>query len=216
MIIELVSALKEVLASDGFKQHYLDMWPIVTRQIAWLVGYRLYQNLKRDPARVSRLLEAMDRFGEITAAMEQYRCNYGWQGDRDKATRLVWQAVAPSFLHPSKTAKSSLVAKRRERSVEQAQLLRANYLSGNLDDIHDDGAQERLIGTAQGLRDYTNKNRAIEALTDGLLGKLRAYLKRAAENEEEDYVRKQLAEGNRVSTEAKHAEDLRRASLAGC
>ncbi len=213
LTVKLVSVLKEVLASDGFKQHYLDMWPIFTRQMAWVVGYRLYQNLKHDPVRVSRLLEAMGRFGEIAAAMEQYRCNYGWQGDRDKATRLVWQAVAPSFLRPSKTAKSSLAAKRQERSVERAQILRSNYLSGNMEDIHDDEAQERLIGTEQGLGDYTKRNRAIEALTDGLLGRLRAYLKRAAENEEEDYVRHQLTEGNRAATEAKHTEDLRHAPL---
>lgn len=213
LTIEFVSALKEILASDAFRQRYLEMWPIFTRQMAWTVGYRLYQNLKQDPTRTSRLLEAMGRFGEIAAAMEQYRCNHGWQGDRDKATRLVWQAVAPSFLHASKTIKSTQTAEHKEHSVEQAQALRSTYLSGNLEDIHDDAAQERLIGTAQGLGDYTKRNRAIEVLTDGLLGKLRAYLKRAAENEEEDYSRKQRTEGNRVLTEAKHVEDLCRADL---
>ncbi len=117
LTIGVVSALKEVLTSDWFKQHYLDMWPIATRQMAWAVGYRLHQNLEHDPARVARLLEAIGRFGEIAAAMEQYRYNYGWQGDRDRATRIVWQAVAPSFLHVSRRAQSSQLTKRQERSV---------------------------------------------------------------------------------------------------
>jgi len=183
LLIEAVSALKEVLSSAGFKEHYLDVWPIFARQMSWFVGYRLCQNLEHDPARVTRLLGAIGRFGEITAAMEQYRYRYGWQGDRDKAVVLGWQAVAPKCFR----------------------------LSGQIERITEDEQQEKQIGVAEGLEDYTNKNPAIDALTDGFLGKLGAYLAKAAENQATDYARKQDTDGNRALTEAKHAEDLRHA-----
>ena len=66
-----------------------------------------------------------------------------------------------------------------------------------------------MIGIAQGLKNYTDKNRAIEALSDGFLGRLGAYLVKAAKNQETDYLRKQMSDGNRALTEAKHAADFR-------
>ncbi len=181
LTVKVVSALREVFSSDGLKQHYLDIWPVVTRQMSWAVGYRLRQNMEHDPTRTARLLEAVGRFTEITAVMEQYRYKYGWQGDRNKAVVLGWQAVGPKYFR----------------------------LPGKVEDIREDDGQEKLIGMAQGLEGYTSKNRAIEALTDGFLGRLGAYLKRAAENEETDYQNKQKTDGNIVLTEAKHVEDFR-------
>ncbi|MBA7628208.1 hypothetical protein ES703_35684 [subsurface metagenome] len=68
--------------------------------------------------------------------MEQYRYGYDWQGDRTKAIRLSWQAVAPKYF----------------------------YFSSREEDIHEDEWQEKFIGVAQGLEDYTDKNPAIDAL----------------------------------------------------
>ena len=113
--------------------------------------------------------------------MEQYRFRHDWGGDRNGAIDLGWQALAPKYFG----------------------------MSSKLKDIIKDEDQEKLIGVAQGLENYTNKNRAIDALEDGFLGKLGAYLKKAAENQETDYYRKQTTDGNRVLTEAVHAEDLR-------
>ncbi len=158
------------------------MWPILARQMSWFVGYRLHQNMKHDPTRTARLLEAVGRFGEIGAVMELYRRNYGWQGDRNKAVVRGWQAVGPKYFH----------------------------LPGKVGDIKEDDGQEKLIGVAQGLEDYTDRNRAINALEDGFLDKLGAYLERAARNQGTDYARKQTTDGNIILTEAKHVEDLRR------
>jgi RNA polymerase sigma factor (sigma-70 family) len=180
LTIEVASAMKEIFSSTGFKKHYLDVWPITTRQMSWYVGYRLYQNLEYDPVKVTRLLEAIGRFGEIAAVMEQYRYRYDWQGDRDKAIVLGWQAVAPKYFR----------------------------LSGQIENIREDEQQEKLIGLAEGLKDYTNKNPVVDALTEGFLGKLGAYLAKAGENQEMDYVRKQTNNGNRVLSEAKYAENL--------
>lgn len=55
-----------------------------------------------------------------------------------------------------------------------------------MEKIREDKDVEKSIGTAQSLDDYTNKNPAIDTLKDGLLGKLRAYFRTAAENEEID------------------------------
>jgi DNA-directed RNA polymerase specialized sigma24 family protein len=133
--------------------------------------------------RSQKLLEAIGHHGEITATMERYRYRHGWQGDRSKAVALAWQVVAPKYFH----------------------------LSPRVGDIKNDEGQEKLIGVAQGLEDYTNKNTAMVAIEDGFLGKLGAYLKRAAANQETDYRRKQITDGNIILTEARHAEDFHHA-----
>jgi len=180
LTVEFVAVLREVLSSDWFKQHYLDMWPLLTRQMSWYVGYRLRQNMEYDPARTARLLEAVGRHKEIAAVFEQYRNRYDWGGDTTKAIRLGWQAVAPKYFQ----------------------------LPGKVEDIKEDDGQEKLIGMAEGLQDYAGKNPAIDGLTDGFLGKLAAYLAKAAKNQETDYLRKQTTDGNRILSEALHAEDF--------
>lgn len=184
-VVEAVSQLSEVFSSNEFKAKFNDVLPTavltVCRNMSRYIGYRLNQNLQYDPQRTNRLLEAISHHKEISAAMEQYHYRYSWGGDRTKAIRLSWQAVAPKYFHFS----------RRE------------------EDIKEDEWQEKFIGVAQGLEDYTDKNQAIDALTDGFLGKLGAYLAKAGENQETDYLRKQRTEGNIALTDALHSADLR-------
>lgn len=185
MLIETGSRLRGLFSSSKFRNEFAEKLPtaalIAGRNMAWCMGYRLSQNLQRNPQRTNRLLEAISHHKEISAAMEQYHYRYSWGGDRTKAIRLSWQAVAPKYFHFS----------RRE------------------EDIHEDEWQEKFIGVAQGLEDYTDKNQAIDALTDGFLGKLGAYLAKAGENQKTDYLRKQRTKGNIALTDARHAEDLR-------
>jgi len=130
---------------------------------------------------VKALLEAINSHKEIEAAVEQYHYKYAWQGDRNKAAVLAWQAMAPKYFH----------------------------VSSKIENIHEDENQERLIGMQQGLEQYVDKRPAIRALKDGLRGRFGAYLKRAAENEQIDYIRKQVTDGNRVQTKGQHISDLR-------
>ena len=187
MLIDVVSQLRQGFSSNEFKEKFNEMIPtaalIACRNISWYVGYRLSQNLQYDPQRTKKLLEAIGHHGEITATMERYRYRHGWQGDRSKAVALAWQVVAPKYFQ----------------------------LSPRVGDIKNDEGQEKLIGVAQGLEDYTNKNTAMVAIEDGFLGKLGAYLKRAAANQETDYRRKQITDGNIILTEARHAEDFHHA-----
>ena len=181
MLVEAVSQLRELFSSSEFDEKLPTVALIMCRQISWHIGRRLNRNLQQHPQETSRLLEAMGHHNEIMAAMEQYRYRYGWQGDRNKAIELGWQTVARKYF----------------------------LLSGKVERIKEDPDQERLIGLAEGLNDYTGKNSAIVAIQDGLLGKLGAYLKKAAENQEKDYHKKQMTDGNIALTEAKHAEDIR-------
>ena len=181
IMVDGLSQLNELFSSSEYNEELLSSLPIACRHICWYLGNRVNRNLRYDPQRTARLLEVISRHKEIIAAMEQYRYRYSWQGDRNKAIALGWQAVAPRYFH----------------------------LSGSLEDIKEDVEQEKLLGVAEGLEDYTGKNRAMEAITDGFLGRLRVYLKRAAENQEKDYVRKQTTDGNIALTHAKHAQDLR-------
>jgi RNA polymerase sigma factor (sigma-70 family) len=185
MVAEVTAQLKEGFSSSKFKAKFGEILPgavlILSRNLSWFIGYRLRQNLHNDPQITRGLLEAISRHGEICAAMEQYRCRNDWDGDRNIAIELAWQAMAPKYFSMSSKMKA----------------------------IIKDGDQEKLIGVSQGLENYTGKNRAIDALTDGFLGKLGAYLKKAAQNQETDYHRKQKTDGNRVLTKAAHAEDLR-------
>ena len=185
MSMEILSQLTELFHSSKFRDEFDEKLPtaalVAGRNMSWYIGYRLSQNLQYDPQRTTGLLEAINHHKEIPAVFEQYRYGHSWGGDRTKAIRLAWQAVAPKYFG----------------------------LPGKVEDIELDEEQEKLIGVAQGLEDYTDKNRAIEALSDGFLGRLGAYLKKAAENQETDYVRKQMTDGNRALTEAKHAADLR-------
>jgi len=180
IMAEAMSELRELFSSKEFKEQFINVWPIAWQRLSWYLGHRLQLNLESDPERINRLLEAISRHKEIAAVLEQYRYRYGWQGDRNKAINLGWQAVAPKCFG----------------------------LSRKVEDIKEDEEQEKLIGVAQGLEDYTNKNPAIVAIQDGFLGKLQAYLKKAAKNQELDYWRKQETNGNRILTKAKHAEDL--------
>ncbi len=180
-VIQVATFINDAFSNDEFAEEFQAALPLAFRLISWFIGYRLRQNLEYDRQRVSRLLGAIGRHEEITAAMEQYRCRYRWGGDENKATSLVWQAVAPKYFR----------------------------LSRNLTDIHEDVAEVKLLGMAQGLNNYTSKHPAIDALADGFLGKLGAYLRRAGENEEKDYLDSQRSDGNRVLTEAKHTQDFR-------
>jgi len=185
MEIDVVSQLRQVFSGNEFKEKFNDTIPtaalITYRNMSFYIGRRLSQNLQHDPQRTNRLLDAINHHREIPAVFEQYRYAHSWGGDSTKAICLAWQAVAPKYFS----------------------------LPGKVEDIEEDDGQEKLIGVAQGLKNYTDKNRAIEALTDAFLGKLGAYLVKAAKNEETDYVRKQMSDGNRALTEAKHAADLR-------
>ncbi len=213
MLIAVVSQLRELFSSSKVKNEFDEKLPtavlIACRNISWYIGRRLSRNLQYNPQRTNTLLEAISWHKEIPAVMEQYRHKYDWQGDRTKAIELSWQAVAPTFLYPSKRVKDIHKIEAQERLVARAQAQKVPYLSGRMEDINEDEVQLRLIGLAKGLEDYTTKNPSIQALTEGLLGKLRAYLKTAAENEEIDYLRKQETEGNIALTKAKHASDLR-------
>jgi DNA-directed RNA polymerase specialized sigma24 family protein len=179
-VIQMATFLKDAFGNDQFATEFQAGLRASLGFISWFIGYRLRQNLQRDQQRVSRLLEAISRHEEITAAMEQYRCKYSWGGDENKATGLAWQALAPKYFH----------------------------LPRNVMDIHDDEAEVKLLGMTQGLKDYTRKHPAIDALADGFLGKLGAYLRRAGENEEKDYLDSQRSDGNRILTEAEHVRDL--------
>jgi len=185
MVAEVTSQLKEGFSSSEFKEKFGEILPtavlILSRNMSWSIGYRLRQNLHNDPQRMHRLLEAIGRHREVAAVMEQYRFRHDWGGDRDLAIDLGWQALAPKYFGMSEKLKG----------------------------IKKDEDEEKLIGVAQGLENYTKKNRAIDALEDSFLGKLGAYLKKAAQNQETDYYRKQTTDGNRVLTEAVSAEDLR-------
>lgn len=182
---DMVSRLRELFSNSQFRDELDEKLPtgalIAGRNMSWYIGHRLSQNLQRDAQRTITLLEAINHHKEIPGVFEQYRYRHCWGGDRTKAIRLSWQAVAPRYFG----------------------------LSGQIEHIREDKHQEKLIGVAEGLENYADKNRAIEALTDGFLGRLGAYLKRAAEGQEKDYARKQMTDGNRALTEAKHAEDLR-------
>jgi RNA polymerase sigma factor (sigma-70 family) len=185
MVIDAASQLRELFASSKFKNEFDSTVPTMLlatfRDMSWYIGYRLSQNLQCDPQRTTRLLEAINQHSEIGAAMEQYRYRHGWDGDIDKAVVLAWRPVARKYFH----------------------------FRGELEGIRKDGDQARLVGVAQGLNDYTDRNRAIDAVRDGFFGRLGAYLKTSAENEKNDYLRKQITDGNRALTEAKLACDLR-------
>ncbi len=181
IMVEAISQLREVFSSNGFREQFLNVGTSAGRWVSWYAGRRLYLNLQHDPQSAVRLLQAVNFHKEIAAVFEQYRYRYGWQGDRNEAVRLAWQAVGPKYFG-------------LPRNVEAIKL--------------DDG-QEKLIGTAQGLEGYTGKNRAIHALTDAFLDKLGAYLMTAAKNQETDYMRKQTTDGMRALTDAKHTADLR-------
>jgi RNA polymerase sigma factor (sigma-70 family) len=180
-LIRMVSLAKQFFSSRNVPDEELRTALLTgCKNLSWYIGRRLSQNLQHDPQRTKKLLEAIGHHGEITAIMEQYRYRYGWQGDRNKAVVLAYQVVAPRYFG----------------------------LSGQIQRIREDEQQEKLIGVAEGLEDYTNKNPAIDALTDGLLGKLGTYLAKAAENQATDYARKQGTDGNIILTEAKHVADL--------
>jgi len=185
MVAVVTSRLKKLFSNDRFRDEFhknLSTAGLITyRYISWYIGYRLHRNLQCNPEKTNGLLEAIGHHKEIMAVMEQYRYGYSWDGDRTKAIRLGWLAVAPRYFH----------------------------LSGKVESITKDETEEKLIGVAQGLEDYTDKNPAIDALKDGFLGKLGAYLMKAAKNEETDYVRKQMSDGNIALTKARHASDLR-------
>jgi RNA polymerase sigma factor (sigma-70 family) len=184
MVAEATSQFKDCFSSSEFKEKFGEYLPIATlilcRDMSWHIGYGLSQNLQNDPQRMRRLLEAISRHPEIAAVMEQYRFRHEWGGDIDRAIELGWQGVARKYFR----------------------------ISPKVKDIERDEDQEKLIGMAQGLENYTNKNPAIDALTDGFLGKLGAYLRKAAQNREADYLRKQMTDGNVVLTTAIHASDL--------
>jgi RNA polymerase sigma factor (sigma-70 family) len=182
-VVETASFLKHILSNDRFAEELQAALPASFRLTSWFVGHRLKQNMEYDPEKVKALLEAVNSHREIGAAMEQYRYKYAWQGDRNNAIVLAWQALAPKYFR----------------------------LSPNIEDIHEDGDLERLIGMQQGLERYVGKKPAIRALRDGLRGRLGAYLKRAAKNERIDYIRKQTSKRNKVQTMGKHVSDLRSA-----
>jgi RNA polymerase sigma factor (sigma-70 family) len=182
-VTEMASFIKDVSSNDQFAREFKAGLRPASRFISWFVGQRLRQNMEYNPENVKALLEAIDSHKEIAAVVEQYRYKYAWEGDRNKAVVLGWQAVAPKYFH----------------------------MSLNLEEIREDENQERLIGMQQGLEQYADKRPAIVALQEGLLGKLGAYLNMAATNEQIDYIRKQITDGNRVQTEAEHASDLRHA-----
>jgi RNA polymerase sigma factor (sigma-70 family) len=185
IVDEALSELRKIFTSKMFRSEFDSKLPAALltafRDLSWYIGYRLNQNLRHTPQRTTRLLEAIDHHKEIKAAMEQYRYRHGWHGDRNKAVRLGWQSVAPKYFG----------------------------LKGEVERIESDIQQERLIGVSDGLRDYSDKNPAIRAISDGFSGGLAAYLHLAAENEKNDYLKRQITEGNRALTKAKHASDLR-------
>jgi DNA-directed RNA polymerase specialized sigma24 family protein len=180
-IVHLASFLRNFFGDKQRAEQFQATLPVVFRIISWSIGYRLRQNMQCNPQKVKALFEAINSHKEIEAALEQYRYKHAWQGDRNKATVLAWQALAPKYFH----------------------------LSTKIENIDEDEDQERLIGMQQGLEQYVDKNPAIVALVDGLLGRLGAYLRKAAENERRDYIRNQVADGNKVQTEGEHISDLR-------
>jgi RNA polymerase sigma factor (sigma-70 family) len=182
-VAEMASFIKGVSNDDRFTKEFKAALHAASRLISWFVGQRLRENMKYNRQNVKALLEAINSHKEIEAAVEQYHCKYGWQGDRNKAAALVWQAMAPKYFQ----------------------------VSPEIEDIDEDENQERLIGMQQGLEQYVDKSPAICALKDGLRGRLGAYLERAAENEQIDYIRKQVTHGNRIQTEGEHISDLRHA-----
>jgi RNA polymerase sigma factor (sigma-70 family) len=179
-VAEMASFIKDVSTNDRFAEESKAALRAASRLISWFIGQRLRQNMEYNPQSVKALLEAINLHKEIAAAVEQYRYKYGWQGDRNKAVVLGWQAMAPKYFR----------------------------LSPNIENIYEDENQEMLIGMQQGIEQYVDKRPAIVAVKDGLRGKLGAYLKRAAENERTDYIRKQVTKGNRVQTRGKHLSDL--------
>ena len=185
IVDEALSELREIFTSKMLRSEFDGKLPAALlaafRDLSWYIGYRLSQNLRHSPQRTTRLLEAIDHHKEIGATMEQYRYRHGWHGDRNKAVRLSWQSLAPRYLG----------------------------FKGEVERIESDIQQERLIGVADGLRDYSDRNPAIRAISDGFSGALAAYLQAAAENERKDYLKRQITEGNRALTKAKHASDLR-------
>lgn len=180
-VAETVSFIKDVLSNDRFAKEFEAALPAAFRLISWFVGHRLRQNMEYNRQKIKALFEAINSHKEIEAAVEQYHYKYAWQGDRNNAALLAWQALAPRYFH----------------------------LSPKIEKIYEDENQEKLIGMQQGLEQYVDERPAIVALEDGLLGKLGAYLNMAAKNEQTDYIRKQITDGNRVLTEGEHANDLR-------
>jgi RNA polymerase sigma factor (sigma-70 family) len=180
MLAEIVSELRELFSSDEFKEQFRSVWPTALRSLSWYIGRRLWLNLRNEPQKTARLLEAINRRKEIAAVLEQYRHRYGWQGDENKAIQLGWRAVAPRYFH----------------------------ISGNVQAVKQDEDQEKLIGLAQGLSNYAGKTPAVVAIRDGFFGKLGAYLRTAARNQELDYVRQQNTDGNIALSEAEHSQDL--------
>jgi RNA polymerase sigma factor (sigma-70 family) len=180
-VAEMVAFIKDVSSNDRFAKEFEAALPAAFRLISWFVGYRLRQNMEYNRRKVKALFEAINSHKEIEAAVEQYHYKYAWQGDRNNAALLAWQALAPKYFH----------------------------LSPKIEKIHEDENQEKLIGMQQGLEQYVDERPAIVALEDGLLGRLGAYLNMAAKNEQVDYIRKQVTDGNRIQTEGKHISDLR-------
>jgi RNA polymerase sigma factor (sigma-70 family) len=180
-VAETVSFIKDVLSNDHFAKEFEAALPAAFRLISWFVGHRLRQNMEYNRQKVKALFEAINSHKEIEAAVEQYHYKYAWQGDRNDAALLAWQALAPKYFH----------------------------LNPKIEEIHEDANQEKFIGMQQGLEQYVDERPAIVALQDGLLGKLGAYLNMAAKNEQTDYIRKQITDGNRVLTEGEHISDLR-------
>ncbi|NQT72446.1 MAG: hypothetical protein HQ553_06700 [Chloroflexi bacterium] len=176
---DVISSAKTLFSSEEFKEQFVKIWPIVWQRLSWYMGYRLRLNLQSNPERTRRLLEGLDTHREVTAVMEQFRCEHGWGGDRDNAVRLAWQAVAP------KSAPAQI------------------------EGITRDEDEERLIGIAQGLQDYVGNHRAMDTLTEGYSGRLRAYLGTAGNNEQKDANRKRQSKRAKVLTDAIHPEGLR-------
>ena len=180
-VAKMASFMKDVSSNDRFAKEFKVALHTVSRLISWFVGQRLRQNMEYNRQNVKALLEAINSHKEIEAAVEQYHYKYAWHGDRNKAADVAWQVIAPKYFH----------------------------VSPKIENIHEDENQERLIGMQQGLEQYVDRNPAIRALKDGLRGRLGSYLKRAAENERIDYIRKQVTDGNRIQTKGKHISDLR-------
>ena len=140
----LTSYLKEGFSDGEFAEKFVNGLPAAFKWLSWYIGQRLHRNLQCDSKRTNRLLEAVGRSKEIPAVFEMYRYRYGWQGDRNKAVDLYWQAAAPRYFS----------------------------LSGTVEKIEKDEEQEKLIGVAQGLQDYADKNPAAKAMIDGFCGRL--------------------------------------------
>jgi RNA polymerase sigma factor (sigma-70 family) len=181
LMLELTSFWTEVLASPQGQAKLLEYLLYSLQAVAWLLGYRLRSYVMSHPGRANDVLKALSSRGEVEAAIEEYRWLHGWAGDRSDAVRLGWQALSRKCFR----------------------------LSPNVDKISEPEDEEKLVGLASGLETYCRDNPAIVSLLDGVSGGLGAYLAKAAKNRESDYLKNLKTDGNRVLTEAKHADDYR-------